>query len=407
MVFEPAEHFRLSDELIKAPVRVLILDDDPDITGIQQVILEDMGCEVTVANDFPAFRRALAQSCDLLVLDLMMPWTDGITVLRFLADNRFLAPILLSSSTEEKVMRSVRSLGDLRGLHVLGHLRKPFRPDEFVNEVEQVLSSHRLLVERTFDPEDVVELVESDAFRMYYQPMFNLRFGRVEALEALVRAKHPEKGLLKPDAFLRTVETTALLRRFTERSIELVFEDMAAWERRGLTPRVAINIAGRSLDDVTLPDLIVATAERHDVDLKRVQIEITETTLARHFANALEVLSRLRLKGVHLAIDDFGVAYSTQERLRGLPFSELKMDYSLTAAITEEEGLKVIQRCLDLCRELDLSCVAEGVETEQQLAILNRLECHQAQGFLLCKPMPASFVPGWLKTQQDRSTDSE
>jgi len=391
----------LTEELIKTPIRVLILDDDPDVTSIQQVILEDMGCEVAVAHDFPAFRRALATSCDLLILDLMMPWTDGVTVLRFLADNRFLAPILLSSSSDHKVMQAVRSLGDLRGLHVLGHMQKPFRPDELVGKVEEVLSNHQLLTERTFEPEDVMALVESDAFRMYYQPIFNIEFGRVEAIEALVRATHPEKGLLKPDAFLRTVETTSMLQRFTERSIDLIFRDMADWEKRGLTPRVAINIAGRALDDVGLPDYIVRCSAEHDVDLKRVQIEVTETTLARHFANALEVLSRLRLKGVHLAIDDFGVAYSTQERLRGLPFSELKIDYSLTSIITEPHGFDSVRRCLELCNELDLVCVAEGVENQAQLDVLKKLGCHQAQGFLLGKPMPANFVPGWLKAHQD------
>jgi diguanylate cyclase (GGDEF)-like protein len=228
---------------------------------------------------------------------------------------------------------------------------------------------------------------------VYYQPQADLRSGRVRSVEALVRWEHPELGLLTPDRFVPLAENTGLIRGLTSLVLDMALEQCARWRECGLELGVAVNITGRDLIDVRLPDEVAELLARWEVEPSRLELEITENTVLTDPIRARQVLVRLSELGVRLAIDDFGSGNSSLGYLKRLPIDVLKIDKSFVLAMEEsEDDAVIVHSTIDLGHNLGLSVVAEGVETEGVRDVLRGLGCDVAQGYLLSRPVPPKEI---------------
>jgi diguanylate cyclase (GGDEF)-like protein len=241
--------------------------------------------------------------------------------------------------------------------------------------------------------------LERKEFVLHYQPQLDLHTGRFTGAEALVRWHHPERGLVMPGAFVPLAEATGLIRPLGEWVLREACRQAAAWRAAGLPPlTVAVNLSPTQLRDADLPGMVARVLRRRAGVSLRLELEITETVLMETLGSeAGGVLARLVAGGVELAIDDFGTGYSSLSYLKQLPARSLKIDRAFVAGLGVDAADTVLVRSMvEMAHGLGKRVVAEGVETETQLAFLRALGCDAAQGFLLARPQPAEDVSGLL-----------
>jgi diguanylate cyclase len=239
--------------------------------------------------------------------------------------------------------------------------------------------------------------IEREELVLHYQPQVDMATGGVGAVEVLVRWQHPERGLLPPADFVPTAEHTALITPLTLYVLDHALAQCRRWEEQGLRLSVAVNVSVPQLLDLELPGELERLLERHGIGPGRLELEMTETVLMADPARALEVLTRISRLGVTLAIDDFGVGYSSLRYLKELPVDVLKIDRSFVASMTESpEDAMIVRSTIDLGRNLGMKVIAEGVEDQAALEELRALGCHVGQGYHLSHPVPADELTEWL-----------
>jgi EAL domain-containing protein (putative c-di-GMP-specific phosphodiesterase class I) len=225
----------------------------------------------------------------------------------------------------------------------------------------------------------------------------NIRTGSLAGLEALVRWRHPTDGLLLPFRFLPVAEHHGMSGDLTRAVLRSAMAEIAHWAASGLYVKVAVNVSMGDLDDVRFPDALAELAAEFDVRMDSLSLEVTEGQLMTEPRSQLDVLTRLRLKGVRLSIDDFGTGYSCLAQLRDLPFDELKVDRSFVGGASRDPALKaILDASLGLARQMGISSVGEGVETVDDWHCLRRAGCNVAQGYLIARPMSAEHVQAWM-----------
>jgi diguanylate cyclase (GGDEF)-like protein len=240
--------------------------------------------------------------------------------------------------------------------------------------------------------------IEDHEFELFYQPKIRVGDGKVEGVEALVRWRHPERGLVMPDDFVPMVERTVLLKPLTLYVVTEALRQAHQWERQGLPLEVAVNLSPRSLLDPQLPDQVAELLGRWDIDPARLTLELTESFLMADSGRSVGVLGRLSGVGIRLSIDDFGTGYSSLSHLKRLPLQEIKIDRSFVEHMREDPNdAMIVSATVDLGRNLGLRVVAEGVEDAATLAELERIGCDVAQGFELSHPLPAVEFTRWLE----------
>jgi diguanylate cyclase (GGDEF)-like protein len=245
----------------------------------------------------------------------------------------------------------------------------------------------------------------TDQLVLHYQPKIDPDNGAVHSVEALVRWEHPTRGLLYPVAFLALVEESGLMRVMTRRVLEMAMNQAAQWQAQGQRLTVAVNLSASSLEDVDLPAEIFEMLGKRQVPASALQLEITEEFLMPDRELARKILTRLRDGGVQISIDDFGTGYSSLSYLRDLPIDELKLDRSFIFPMAEDaRAAALVASTIALAHSLGLRMVSEGVETELAYAQLARLGCDQAQGFFICRPLPASELDHWLNNRRASET---
>jgi diguanylate cyclase (GGDEF)-like protein len=233
---------------------------------------------------------------------------------------------------------------------------------------------------------------------LHYQPKANLESGQITGVEALVRWQHPTRGLLSPDHFIPLAERTGLIRELTHTVLDAALHQLKNWQNEGIELDVAVNLSARDLLDLELPETVKQLLEKHQLKGERLELEITESVLLADPMRARAVLSRLDAMGIQLAIDDFGSGYSSLAYLKRLPVGEIKIDRSFVINMQHDQNDAVIVRStIDLARNLGLRVVAEGVENENVWQNLAQLNCDQAQGYYLTRPIPAPDLASWLR----------
>jgi diguanylate cyclase len=243
---------------------------------------------------------------------------------------------------------------------------------------------------------EVRRALAEDELALHYQPVADLRTGALVGVEALVRWRHPERGLLAPGAFLPAIEHTEVMREVSHRVLAMAICQAGAWFRQDRAWRVAVNLSATDLLDRSLVDDVAGLLRRYGTPARRVTLEVTESVLITDPARAMEVLGELRKLGVHLALDDFGTGFSSLTHLQRMPVDEIKIDRSFVAAMaTDASSAAIVSSTVDLAHALGLRVVAEGIEDEATWTRLRAVGCDAAQGYYLAKPL----APGELETQ--------
>jgi diguanylate cyclase (GGDEF)-like protein len=255
----------------------------------------------------------------------------------------------------------------------------------------------------SFDPARLLLLgevrdgLDRDEFELHYQPKIHLPSGRVTGVEALLRWRHPDRGLLMPMNFIGLIEQTALIDPVTERVVERALEQMVRWREHGIELDMSVNLSARNLLDTALPSRIVGLLQRHQVPAQRLIVEVTESAAMADPARAIEILCELRERGVGVSIDDFGTGNASLAYLAQLPANEIKIDKAFITRLCEDSRAEAIARStIDLARHLGLHVVAEGIETQAVLEHLVELGCDTGQGYLISRPLSSTDMTAWL-----------
>jgi PAS domain S-box-containing protein len=241
---------------------------------------------------------------------------------------------------------------------------------------------------------DVRRAIECEEVVPYFQPIVEMRTGRLAGFEVLSRWRHSEFGLTLPKNFISLAEENGLIGLLTQQILRKALLSAPVLPE----PLVlAVNISPIQLHDIGLPSQIRKSAEGTGFPLERLIIEVTESALIDNVARAREIVAELRAMGCRLAVDDFGTGYSNLQQLEELPFSELKIDQSFVATMaSKRESRKIVAAVVGLGKSLDMVTLAEGVETEEQADILLWLGCDLGQGWLYGHPLPADRIPGMV-----------
>jgi diguanylate cyclase (GGDEF)-like protein/PAS domain S-box-containing protein len=244
--------------------------------------------------------------------------------------------------------------------------------------------------------------LERDEFVLFYQPTLDISSGRIVGLEALLRWQHPERGLVQPNEIIPVLEEIGLLASVSEWALRTACTQIKEWQDAGLPEtRIAVNLSAGSLRSTNMVETIAQTLNQRGLDAKFLELEITESALMPDNNIAASTLTQLRNINVKISIDDFGTGYSSLSHLKRFPVDRLKIDRSFIRGIPNDTNDTAISTSIiAMAHALDLKVVAEGVETEDQLAFLRTQECDEMQGFLFSPPLPADEITPMLEQRQ-------
>ncbi|MCL7942858.1 EAL domain-containing protein [Marinobacter sp. ATCH36] len=239
---------------------------------------------------------------------------------------------------------------------------------------------------------DLDHALANDEFVLYFQPQLDLNDSSINSVEALIRWQHPRRGLLPPVDFIPLAEESGRITDIGRWVVLAACRQLAKWQNGPhANLRIAVNLSGRELDDENIVDHIQDALESNGVPAERLEVELTEEIFIQNIEHNLNQLSRLHKLGIHLAIDDFGVGYSSLGYLRDFPVDLLKIDSSFITEVAERHDDAVITRAvINLAHNLGIQVVAEGVETREQFDFLKNHRCDLIQGYLISRPIPAA-----------------
>jgi diguanylate cyclase (GGDEF)-like protein len=249
------------------------------------------------------------------------------------------------------------------------------------------------------------EAIDAGQLELHYQPLLDLRTDEVTGVEALVRWRHPERGLLPPVEFVPLAEQHELIAPLTRWVLATAAAQAAEWRRMGLHLITSVNVSAAHLAAGTLVDDVASALDTAGLAPDRLMVELTESTVAREPARTADQFSRLRVLGVEVSIDDVGSGFSSLAQLVDTPAGVLKIDRSLVAGVDggSSQAAAAIAAVVGLGRACGMRSLAEGVETAEQLSLAEELGCAFAQGFHIARPMPGDQIAGWLDARHGRS----
>ena len=385
--------------------RLLVIDDDPAVRRVVAGIGRSVGFDVSGCEGEAALDDRLGHVADLIILDLVMPVVDGIEVIERLAQSQSSARLVLVSGQDRRVLASASRLATACGLKVAAVFAKPFSATDLrscLTEQRGAITGGDTARLRRIPPDirsaRIEQALLTHEIVVHYQPQVSVNTLEWLGVEALVRWQHPEFGLLTPDTFVPIVERNPdLTRRFTQYILRAAARQIVPPAAvGGFAGRVGINVTADVLAAADFPNQLLALLGECRLDHDRVVLEVTETTLPSEPVKALAIQTRLRMRGVSLAVDDFGTGHSSLERLHTFPMDELKIDLNFVRESTSDpEARAIVHNSIALSRDLRVRCVAEGVESVESLRLLAALRCGYAQGYYIGRPMPASELGAW------------
>lgn len=372
-------------------MRVVALDDELDVAGLIIETAESMGWSGLATTNPHLFIDCVKAGVDLVFIDLIMPIVDGIEVLNLLDQAGSRANIVLMSGLDDKTLAVAERLTTRLGLNSLGHLTKPFRIEDVEELLEKAASTESAARNRAepigpLQVGEIVEAIENDRVVPYFQLKTELSSRRTIGCETLMRLVAKDGSIVSPARFIDVSERSGLIGGLTGMLMESAFCAFSARAPEGWS--LSVNISPTMLGDAGLPDRLAGIAEKYGVRNDKVILEITETAVVGERSELLGSLSRLRIKGFRISIDDYGTGFSTMSQLRNMPATELKIDQQFISHIERDrENQSLVRNTVSLCHDLGLTVVAEGIESEAQEAFLAGIGCDQGQGYLYNMPM--------------------
>jgi len=399
-----------------------IVDDDTLTCELLCIIAEPLFKSVSVFNDAGDFLEHDINDDDVLLLDLMMPGVDGIEVLRNLADKKSTARVVLISGYDQSVLHSAERLAYDYGLKLEGQFTKPISIDALTELLANIISkicseslesiktaaissNNKQKLNFQLSKDDLLLGIKNNEFVLHYQPQINMNSKVLSGVEALIRWQHPEYGLIYPDKFIQVSENTGVIGALTEYVTNLALSQIELWRRQGNEIKVSINISAQNITTLYLPEQLNELMHRHKIPPSMLVLEVTESALMGNLTLSLDILTRLRLKGVHLSIDDFGTGFSSLSQLHKIPFTELKIDQSFVADMDKNsDSFAIVETCIMLGHKLNMEVVAEGIEDKAIWDLLVEMNCDVAQGYYIAKPMPADKLIVWNNKRINNSS---
>ena len=388
---------------VKLPA-INFLDDDKELLSLFSDMAGMLGLESVVYDAPEKFINNAAgiEKNSLLVLDLSMPDIDGVQVMRHLVDMHNVPVLILISGHDEGVLHSAEQLGKAQGLDIVASLNKPIDLNAFELAIKKYLKrlqfkeSYRKTLQKSnnaVEPQELLTAIQQRQLVLHYQPKVSMQSDQLIGVEALVRWQHPERGLIYPDSFISIAEAHGWIGELTHEVIRMAVEQSREWQSKGFDIPVSVNISADNITSLSLPEQLTELLEAKQLQPSSLMLEITESVLMGELVTSLDILTRMRIKGIGLSIDDFGTGYSSLSQLHRIPFTELKIDGSFVMSMLEDsESKAIVKTCIMLGHELKMKVVAEGVEEQAHWDLLRELGCDVAQGYFISRPVDAKTI---------------
>lgn len=393
---------------------IYIIDDEQAIAELMQEFLQQLNMDAEIYTngiDFFSDNRVLEKD-SLIILDLKMPVMDGVEVIRTLAKQKMTASLILVSGYDSAVLHSAEQLAEAHHLNVIGSLVKPVSINDLKKlikktlpeEIDKPISDKKLkpVVGKDYQPDlsDLKHALDTQNLILHFQPQVNIKTGKVIGAEALVRWQHEKYGLISPDRFISLAERHGLMDQLTQQVMNMAVNQLNQLIKAQYMIPLSVNVSAENINSLSLPEFVSKMLQENKLDPTMLVLEITETALMCELVTSLDILTRLRMKGFDLSIDDFGTGYSSLSHLHRIPFTELKIDQSFVKKMDIDSNSRaIVKTCIMLGHELNMSVIAEGVESKEVLDILAELGCDNAQGYYIARPMPSDKFLQWLTSE--------
>ena len=378
--------------------RLLIVDEDREVTDLVAGIARKVGYAVASAPSGAKFVQLLESfQPSLIMMELHLPDTDGVELLRSLAARACSANLVIMGRVDERVLGAAHDLGVSHGLAMCGALLKPLTAADLQSKLAAMLHQSPEV-----ESSDVKRGIANGEFVPYFQPMATLVQNGwvIDAVEALARWQHPRLGLLMPNEFIPLAEQTGLIGDLTDSMLRSALTQLRAWHEQDMRLTCSVNLPPSLVTDVRFPDRVAALLAEYGVDGSQLVLEITETATIQNPTTTMGILTRLRVKRIGLSLDDFGTGFSSLTQLYQMPFNEMKIDKSLVMNVPHSrEANTMVSSLIELGHNLGLKICAEGVENRAALDMLAIMGCDRCQGYFISRAIPAadiaSFVTQW------------
>lgn len=394
------------------PVRVLIIEAQPFKRLVATRVFQDLGCDHVMAVEDSCAALDLLKGTgpvDIVLCSLKLQSTEGLTAIEGLSRSGLVRSVIICSAYPADLQSAMDRMLSMHGVKVLGYVDTLARTSEIGPMVARIFEIETgrdndisaPVSDSWASKAEVEQAIGNGEFKAFFQPKFNLIGSFVVGVELLARWDHPVYGVLSPNEFLPLVSSCELMDMLFFEMFEQGLALLRGVHSTGLELNVAFNLQAQQLSNPSLVVSISDLLERYGLHASSLTFEITESGLLEASPIVLESLIRLRMMGAGLSIDDFGVGFSSMERLCQLPFTEIKLDASFIREYeTNASSRAVVASTLALGHALNMTVVVEGVETESQRQQLLKLGCVQSQGYLFARPMSAiQFLP-WLSARQ-------
>jgi EAL domain-containing protein (putative c-di-GMP-specific phosphodiesterase class I)/CheY-like chemotaxis protein len=387
----------------QADALCFIVDGEVDIRRLVSMALTPMSIQIEEFGSAQSLLEALSRRHpQIIFLDASLERSDAVKALGGLAKAGYSGAIVLMGGRNGQILEDVRALGERQGLRMLPALVKPFD----IGTVREIGFAQFATASQTTQRVSIDEALRRGWMKVWYQPKIDLKRNVLAGYEALARIDHPERGILLPGTFLSGSSRESLA-RLTEHVLLTVLRDHEKFRKVGAALQPAINVPADVLLNFPLVGLMRENQPK-DEEWKGLIIEVTEEQVVCDVTRAQELAEQLRTCDVTLAIDDFGMGYSSLSRLRHFPFVELKLDMSLVQNCARSaQGMGLCKAAIDLAHSFNASAVAEGIEAADDLHALFRMDCDMGQGFFLAPPAPLERLFPVLQQREIRQTAEE
>ena len=389
-------------------LKFLAVEDHEFQRGMLLKMLARLGATQvsTAADGYAALKIVMSPgaSFDIIISDLDMPGMDGLEFMRHVGEAHIPVAIILASALESVLLDSVETMTRAYGVKILGVIQKPITPEKLAaliklhlpEQLNPILTQTDAL---SFTIEEIVEGIRNDEFEPFFQPKVEFATGRIKGAEALARWRHSQQGIVAPYAFVGPLEYHNQIDKLTWLMLSKSVNFCREWRTNGgLDVSVSVNVSAKSLADVNFADRVIELVKCRNLDCRNIILEVTESAATTDIGHSLENLSRLRMKGFGLSIDDYGTGYSSLQQLARIAFTEIKLDQSfIRSAATQQAARIILESSIDMAKKLGIVTVAEGIETEQDWDLLRELGCDLAQGYLIAKPLESGEFLAWAR----------
>jgi EAL domain-containing protein (putative c-di-GMP-specific phosphodiesterase class I)/ActR/RegA family two-component response regulator len=372
-----------------------VLDDDPKVRASVLIILNSIGYDALGFSETALMLAKFKVSpCEVIVLDLTLGQSDAVEVIQRLTELQYHGKVLLISGHGQGMLNDIQRIGERHGIAMLPSLSKPFRARDLKS---RLVGTPRLVEKAAAHPPqdisfDLEEALRADWLELWYQPKINLQSSLISGAEALLRARHPEHGVLHPSQILPTPGDPLYL-PLSKFVIRKAMTDWSRFAEAGFPVRLSVNVP---VSVITTPGFVKFLRAQLPADPRfpGLIIEVTEDEVVNDSELIHEISTQLKLYNVWISIDDFGQAHSSFSRLIELPCVELKLDRGYVSGCSSDPLKHALcQTVVDLAHRVGSHVCAEGVEQPEDLRSIIEMGCDTVQGYIFSKPMaPAGFI---------------